>query len=662
MCGIVGKLHLTSQHCVDRAEIKRMLAPIGHRGPDSCGIFLDTTVGLGHCRLSIIDVDGGGQPMTNEDETVWIVFNGEIYNFQALRGHLISRGHVFRSQTDTEVIIHLYEEHGTDCLRFLRGMFAFAIWDKSKQCLFVARDRVGIKPLYYCQIGDNLYFASEVKSIIANPNISRDIDALMIRRFLTLKYVPGADTLFRSVHKLLPGHYLFAKKGIWSIRQYWDLQFSKDRWSKPFDTVVEELHDLIGTTVRDHMIADVPVGVLLSGGLDSSAILSFAVHGTSKRVKSFTVGFDDAHVVDERPYARIAAERFGTEHYEISISADDFWHFLPSYVWHMEETICQPPAVALHYVSKLARSHVKVLLSGEGGDEAFAGYPNYPNMLCSNRIAGLFGPFARPLGAVVGFGAGIFAMHRVQRYAEALGRPLFEHYFSRTSYPSDYFHRHAAEVFTLDFLRETGGISSNQLLAEVFPTGGDWSLLDQMLYVDTKTWLPDNLLVKADKITMANSLELRVPLLDHKVLEFAASLHPSHKVQGRNTKRVLKAAFSKELPPEILNRKKAGFPVPFTSWLKNDLADRAKEILLDNSTLRRGYFKARFLERFLTKSRLSQAWSDHVFSLLVLELWHREFVDSRLSGISQIAEVAVFEGPHDGLFLSASRSLVRNPG
>ncbi|MGH8615860.1 MAG: asparagine synthase (glutamine-hydrolyzing) [Gammaproteobacteria bacterium] len=631
MCGIAGELHLTSQRRVDCAVIEHMLAPIGHRGPDARGIFLDTSVGLGHCRLSIIDVDGGGQPMTNEDETVWIVFNGEIYNFQSLRKQLISRGHVFRSRTDTEVIIHLYEEHGTDCLRFLRGMFAFAIWDKSKQRLFVARDRVGIKPLYYCQSGDNLYFASEVKSIIANTDIPRDIDALTIRRFLTLKYVPGADTLFRSVHKLLPGHYLVAEKGILSIQQYWDLQFSKDRWSKPFDTVVEELHDLLGTTIHDHMIADVPVGVLLSGGVDSSAILSFAVHGTSTKMKSFTVGFDDARVVDERPYARIAAERFGTEHFEISISADDFWHFLPSYVWHMEEPICQPPAVALHYVSKLARSHVKVLLSGEGGDEAFAGYPNYPNMLRLKRFSCLFGPFARPLGAVMGFGAGLLAMHRVQRYAEAMGRPLSEHYFSRTSYPSVYFHRRAAEVFTPDFLRETGSISYTQFPPGVFRANRDWSLLDQMLYVDTKTWLPDDLLVKADKITMANSLELRVPLLDHKVLEFAASLHPRHKVQGRDTKRVLKAAFSKELPPEILNRKKAGFPVPFTSWLENELADRVKEILLDGSSLRRGYFKVRFLERFLMKGRLSQYWSDQVFSLLVLELWHREFVDSRLS-------------------------------
>lgn len=633
MCGIAGKLKLDTQSPVNRADIERMLAPIGHRGPDASGIFLDSSVGLGHRRLSIIDLNGGAQPMANEDESVWIVFNGEIYNFQSLREKLVSRGHVFRSRTDTEVIVHLYEEHGTDCLGFLRGMFAFAIWDQKRQRLFLARDRVGIKPLYYCRTDESLYFASEIKSIIADPEISRAIDPLMIRRFLTLRYVPGEDTLFRSVRKLPPGHYLIVEEGNLAIRQYWDLRFNQDRWSKPFDTVVEELHDLLETTVREHMIADVPVGVLLSGGVDSSAIVSFAVRGTPKRVKTFTVGFNDVRVVDERPYARMAAERFGTEHHEISISADDFWRFLPSYVWHMEETICQPPAVALYYVSKLARSHVKVLLSGEGGDEAFAGYPNYPNMLRLYRVASLFGSLARPLGAVAGFGAGLLAMQRVQRYADALGRPLSEHYFSRTAFPSAYFHCRAAEVFAPAFLLDTESRSSNPQLAEVFPMGdgGKLSLLDQMLYIDTKTWLPDNLLVKADKMTMANSLELRVPLLDHKVLEFAASLHPSHKVRGRDTKSVLKAAFAKILPMEILQRKKAGFPVPFASWLQGELAGRVKEVLLDGSTLRRGYFQKNSIERLLKNGPVSQNRSDQIFSLLVLELWHREFADSHPS-------------------------------
>ena len=435
------------------------------------------------------------------------------------------------------------------------------------------------------------------------------------------------------MRKLPPGHYLVAEKGRMAIRQYWDLRFSQDRWSTPFDTVVEELHDLLETTVREHMIADVPVGVLLSGGVDFSAIVSFAVHGTTKRVKTFTVGFNDVRVVDERPYARMAAERFGTEHYEISTSADDFWNFLPAYVWHMEETVCQPPAVALYYVSKLARSHVKVLLSGEGGDEAFAGYQNYPNMLRLYRIANLFGPLARPLGAVAGFGAELLAMQRIQRYADALGRPLSEHYFSRTAFPSAYFHRRAAEIFAPAFLLDTESRCAKRRLAEIFPIvdDGKLSLLDQMLYIDTKTWLPDNLLVKADKMTMANSLELRVPLLDHKVLEFAASLHPSHKVRGRDTKSVLKAAFAKTLPTEILQRKKAGFPVPFASWLQGELAGRVKEVLLDDSTLRRGYFQKNSIERLLRKGPLSQDRSDQVFSLLVLELWHREFADSHPS-------------------------------
>src|SRR5208282_4165131 len=373
MCGICGKLQFDPEATVKPELLDRMMAVIFHRGPDSHGTYLAGPVGLGHRRLSIIDLsDGGSQPMCNENGTVWIVFNGEIYNYLELRKQLVQRGHVFRSTTDTEVIVHLYEEHGTDCLRQLRGMFAFAIWDKDRQCLFLARDRVGIKPLYYCQTSEAIWFASELKSILVDPVVPREIYHPAIRRFLSFYYPAGEDTLFRSVKKLPPGHYLTVERGKVDITRYWDLRFTTDRWSKPFDDMVEELRQLLGQTVQDHMMADVPVGVLLSGGMDSSAVLSFAVQGTAKQVKTFTVGFDGDEVIDERPYARQAARQFGTEHHEISISAEDFWNFLPSYVWHMEEPVCEPPAVALYYISKLAREHVKVLLSGEGGDEAFA--------------------------------------------------------------------------------------------------------------------------------------------------------------------------------------------------------------------------------------------------------------------------------------------------
>jgi asparagine synthase (glutamine-hydrolysing) len=628
MCGIAGKLFFNPQDRITRAEIDMMLGPIAHRGPDSQGIFLDRNAGLGHCRLSIIDVGGGGQPMANEDETVWIVFNGEIYNFQSLREDLIARGHVFRSRTDTEVIIHLYEEFGPECLRHLQGMFAFAIWDKKCRRLFVARDRVGIKPLYYCQTARALYFASELKSIIADPAVSREVHAPALRRFFSFSYTPGEETPLKSVRKLLPGHYLLAEDGKTSIQRYWDLQFTTERAERSFEEVVEELYGLLGSTVRDHMIADVPVGVLLSGGVDSSAILSFAVQGTEKKVKTFTVGFDGEQVVDERPYARLAAQRFGTEHHDLSITAEDFWNFLPNYVWHMEEPVCEPPAVALYYVSKLARNHVKVLLSGEGGDEAFAGYPNYPNMLRAERIGHALGPLARPAGAMAALAGSLVGIERAQRYGTALGRPLAEHYFSRASFPTTYFNRMAGRFFTPEFLKATTSVSAAHSMAKLLQPAKDWKLLDQMLYVDTKTWLPDDLLVKADKITMANSLELRVPLLDHKVLEFAASLPPEYKVRGHETKRALKAAFARILPQEILTRKKVGFPVPYSDWLRGPLAARVSDVLLSDRAVSRGYCQRKQVENLLKNHARTGRYPKEIFSLLVIELWHQQFADT----------------------------------
>jgi asparagine synthase (glutamine-hydrolysing) len=627
MCGIAGKLVFDAESRVERSEIQAMLRPSAHRGPDSEGAHLDNAVGLGHCRLSIIDVEGGGQPMSNEDGTVWIVFNGEIYNFQTLRKDLLARGHDFRSRTDTEAIIHLYEEYGTDCLHHLRGMFAFAVWDAKRRRLFAARDRVGIKPLYYCQTENALWFASELKSIVADSSVPRDINLLAIRQFLSFFYVPGENTPFRSVKKLLPGHFLVVENGRVSIRQYWDLRFTKERWSQSFEETVEELQDLLASTVRDHMIADVPVGVLLSGGVDSSAVLSFAVRGTEKKIKTFTVGFDGRQVVDERPYARLAAQRFGTEHYDISISPQDFWNFLPAYVWHMEELVCEPPAVALFFVSKLARSHVKVLLSGEGGDEAFAGYPNYTNLLRLERIRAAAGPLAGPVGAGVAFVGGLIGEPRLQRYGKAFGHSLPAYYYSRTSGPASFFNQQAERFFAADFLEDTASVTPAAFVSSLAQNVQNESLLNQMLYVDTKTWLPDDLLIKADKITMANSLELRVPLLDHVVLEFAASLPPEFKVRSAEGKRILKAAFAKVLPDEIIHRKKAGFPVPYEAWLLHDFKDETKDVLLSDRTLARGYLKKHEINHLLLLNGRTGSHSKEVFSLLVLELWHRKFAD-----------------------------------
>ena len=627
MCGIAGKVLFDSEARVELAEIKAMLEPMHHRGPDGRGAHLDRNAGLGHLRLSIIDLSTGAQPMANEDETVWIVFNGEIYNFPELRGKLLAKGHVFRSKSDTEVIIHAYEEYGVECVRHLRGMFAFAIWDAKKNRLFLARDRLGIKPLYYCQTGDGLRFASELKGILADPKVRREVNPLAIRKFLAFNYAPGEDTFLQSIRRLEPGYFLVAENGRVTTQQYWDLNFTQSRWGTSFESATEELHGLLGATVKDHMIADVPVGVLLSGGVDSSAILSFAAHATSKKLKTFTVGFDGGQVVDERPFARMSAERFGAEHFEISITAEDFWNFLPTYVWHMEEPVCEPPAVALHYVSKLARQHVKVVLSGEGGDEAFAGYPNYPNMLLLDRIRAATGPLARTAGGLTGLFGKLSKNARLQRYGYALGRPLADHYFSRSSGPTSFFNRQPRQLFTADFLQRTASASAAGFMAGLIKPVANEPLLNQMLYLDTKTWLPDDLLIKADKITMANSIELRVPLLDHVVLEFAASLPPNFKVNDRETKRILKAAFAKTLPQEVLTRKKAGFPVPYQAWLRGELRTRVEDILLSERATARGYFRKDAVTRLLRANAQHGKYAVEVFCLLVTELWHRTFVD-----------------------------------
>jgi asparagine synthase (glutamine-hydrolysing) len=628
MCGIAGKFSLDGERPISPQLIQGMIDVISHRGPDGEGKYVSGPVGLGHRRLSIIDLSTGAQPLSNEDRSVWITFNGEIYNYRELRTRLLAQGHVFRTQSDTETIVHLWEQHGVDCVQHLRGMFAFAIWDANRRALFIARDRVGIKPLYYCQTATALLFASEIKALLVDPEVSRDVSPEAIDRFLTYLYLPGPGTLFKNVNKLEPGHYLLATSDGVTQRQYWDLKFEPDpRW-RSLDKASEALGALLGETVRDHMISDVPVGFLASGGVDSTALLSYAVEQTDKPIQTFTVGFSGSHVVDERPYARLASERFRTQHHEITISAEDFRAFLPQYVWHMEEPVCEPPAVALYYVSKLAREHVTVLLSGEGGDEAFGGYPEYRNYPAFERLKKYAGPFRGAVGSALAMAGRMGGNGRLAKYAAIAGRSLPDYYYSRVTTPHDYFNQHKRSLYSDVFAQTMSGSRATDATRTLFARADGTELLNQMLYVDTKTWLPDDLLVKADKITMANSLELRVPFLDHKVLELAATLPPAFKVYGRQTKRVLKRAFTGRVPDQILKRRKAGFPVPYEQWLMRDLRDFVQDTVLSSTALARGYFSKRQLERVLRSDWGNGASSRDVFALLVLELWHDQFARS----------------------------------
>ena len=627
MCGICGKL--SGNYCKppDYSLIRAMMSAMDHRGPDDDGIYLSRNVGLGHKRLSIIDLSTGKQPISNEDGKIWVVFNGEIYNYQELRRHLINKGHVFATATDTEVLVHLYEEFGEDFISKLRGMFAFALYDERAEKLMLARDRVGIKPLYYCMNGGGLVFASELKALLADPSVNREINPDAIDRLLTFYYIPGELTLLKGILKLSPGHYLVHEKGKHRIKQYWDLEFDSQPSSHSLTESVDQLTELIKESVRLHMISDVPVGFLLSGGVDSTALLSFAVNETVRDISTFTIGFEGERFADERPYARLASKKFGTKHYEMTISAKDFQNFLPKYVWHMEEPVCEPPAVALYYVSRMASEHVKVLLSGEGGDEAFAGYPNYRSMVWLERMKLASKPFNGSASYLFKAFSKLTPLKGMEKYQPLWSMPLERYYYSRTSSPYNYFNRYRQSLYTGEFAGQVGKESLN-FTSGCFANAEGRDDLSRMLYIDTKTWLPDDLLVKADKMTMANSMELRVPFLDHKVMEFAWSLPSHYKLNGFTTKYILKKAFADKVPSEILNRKKTGFPVPYDRWLTADLKGFVEDTLLCSMAASRGYFQKKAIKRLLDANGRGLSYSKEIFLLVALELWHRCFIDN----------------------------------
>jgi asparagine synthase (glutamine-hydrolysing) len=628
MCGICGTLIFDRAATVAPSLLKQMGDTISHRGPDDEGYYVSGQVGLGFRRLSVIDLNTGHQPLSNEDGTVWIVFNGEIYNYRELRALLLRKGHVFKTRTDTEVIIHLYEELGPACLEKLRGMFGFAIWDLNAKTLLLARDRVGIKPLYYHLTDTSLVFASEVKAILADPSVERQIAPELIDRFLTFLYMPGEETLLKGIRKLPPGHYLSVKNGKAVIRQYWDLQFTAPLQEKTSEQTGAELRSLLSETVDLHMISDVPIGVLLSGGVDSTGVLSLAVQQTNQKVSTFTVGFSGRDIADERPYARLAAEKFNTQHHEMTITARDFASFLPRYVWHMEEPVCEPPAIALYYISQLARKHVTVLLSGEGGDEAFAGYENYRNLVWLERLKRGGSVLNNALAGGMSLVNSLFAHSQFAKYGPLMNDRFPDYYYSRTSNPYRTTGNGLATLYSAEFVKAFDRERSLEpvRILQAHVRGQD--VLNSMLYIDTKTWLPDDLLIKADKMTMANSIELRVPLLDHRVLEFAASLPSRRKLRGCKTKVILKEALSKTIPNEISNRKKVGFPVPYASWIRNDLKDVVLDVLTDSKTISRGYFRKDAVENLIQANANGADYSKEIFSLLSLELWHRVFLEN----------------------------------
>lgn len=640
MCGICGKFNFDPEKKVSPDLVKSMADTIEHRGPDDEGFFVSGPIGLGFRRLSIIDLQTGHQPLSNEDGSVWIVFNGEIYNYQELRTFLKGKGHVFRTQTDTEVIVHLYEEMGEKCVEQLRGMFAFAIWDSRNKTLFIARDRVGIKPLYYWLSDRSLIFASEIKALLADPEVKPELAPKMIDRFLTFYYVPGEETLLRNIFKLAPGSYLIARNGKTEIKQYWDLAFSpKERSVADAEA---ELLSLLDECVRMHMISDVPVGFLLSGGVDSTAMLGMAVGKTDHHLSSFTLGFSEPGLADERPYARLAAKTYGSEHHEMTITSQQFADFVPQFAWYMEEPCCEPQAIALYYVTRLAKDYVKVLISGEGGDEAFAGYPIYRNLVWLERIKKVLGPLNSGVSSMLSALNRLAHSRKIAKYQPLLELQFPYYFYSRTSGPRAFFNRQKEELYSTSFGQQVDQRFSTAAIQR-YMDGNSKGMVNTMLYADTKTSLPDDLLLKADKMTMANSIELRVPFLDHKFLEFAASLPEDFKVRNFTTKYIAKTALKERVPHEILHRKKVGFPVPYERWMRTELKDWVRDILLGSTALSRGYFKKSCIEQLLEEDLRQHNHPKEILSLVSLELWHRAFLQtaSRSADVPSMSPVLV---------------------
>lgn len=622
MCGIWGICNAQTREPVEPEVIERMTTIIAHRGPDDRGVYLNGGIALGFARLSIIDLDGGRQPMSNETGDIWIVFNGEIWNYKALRAELLAKGHIFRTNSDTESIIHAYEEYGTGCVARLHGMFGFAIWDERRQRLLLARDRAGKKPLYYTQTADGLAFASEIKALLACPGVRREADPQAIADFLSVRYVPGPSTLFAGIRKVLPGHWLLYENGTVHDECYWDFSF-RETERRPDREYIAGIQQHVHRAVEERMMADVPVGAMLSGGVDSSVVTGVMSQLTQHRVNTFAVGFDVAGY-SELPYARLVADHFGTEHHELTVRGDDLPRYWPLLTWHRDEPVSEPSDLGVYLVSRLARQHVKVVLSGEGGDELFAGYPkylvdwmaNYYRLLPDSTRDGLIQPLLNHLP---------YSMRKVKMAARTLSLPAPERWMAWFGW----FNGGLKDELLSPDLKSRIDVDGSRAFKSLIQRNPQRDDLSAMLYLDTKLWLPDNLLMKGDKMTMAASLEGRLPLLDHRLIEYAASIPSAAKIRPFRPKYLFKRAFADLLPEPILTRKKMGFNVPISSWFRDGQRGLIPGLLLSERARARGYFNYDCIERLLNDHIEGKTdYGVQLFLLASLELWFRVFIDS----------------------------------
>jgi asparagine synthase (glutamine-hydrolysing) len=615
--------------------VRRLCEVLAHRGPDDEGYYVNGAVALGQRRLAIQDLVGGRQPMGNEDRTVWITFNGEIYNFQELRERLEGLGHRFATRSDTEAIVHAYEQYGAECVKELRGMFAFALWDHPKQTLLLARDRVGKKPLFYAEVDGQWVFASELQALLRHPGLAREVDWGALDDYLTYGYVPAPKTVFRGVHKLPPASYLTLKLRPAGggpeihIERYWRLAYEpKVRLGE--EDAAEGLLEVLKEAVRLRMVADVPLGALLSGGVDSSIVVALMSQLSDRPVKTFSIGFDEQEF-NELPHARRVAERCGTEHHELIVRPNAL-EVLPTLVRHYGEPYADSSAIPSYYVAKLTREHVKVALNGDGGDECFAGYERYAGGLAADRYARIPAVVRRlviePLGRFIPTSAPRRSrLRQASRFLEVAGKPASQRYLRWVSYVST---TEKATLYSPDFQEQLAGHRGESWLLDMWEqlTAAGLGRLDRMLALDVESYLPYDLLVKMDIATMANSLEARSPFLDHKVMEFCAALPSRYKLRGLTLKYLLRKAGAGLLPPETLGRRKMGFGVPVGNWMRGELRGWTEDLLLSPRALKRGYFQPEAL-RQLVNAHLEgrEDRSFELWALLWLELWHQEFMD-----------------------------------
>lgn len=630
MCGINGiAFSSRSGRVVSREVLEAMRDVITHRGPDDEGIFIDRNVGLGHRRLSIVDVASGHQPMTNEDSSLHITYNGEIYNHADYRESLEANGHVYATHCDTETILHLYEEHGSSCVDYLRGMFAFAIWDQRKRELFIARDRLGVKPLYYVHTDDgSLYFGSEIKTLLEARAVKPEINYAVLSDYLANHAPSGEETLFRGVKRLLPGHVMTWRDGELAIRRYWDVDFTKEE-ARDDQTYIKQWSELFRESVRLRLMADVPLGMFLSGGIDSSAIAAVMSGMVSEPIKTFSVAFAEREA-NELEYARLIAAAYKTNHHEIVVSPEQFFTALPRLVWHEDEPLAHPSSVALYFVSHLASQHVKVVLTGEGSDEMLAGYGRYRRTIWNLALGQRYKKFTPSVARdtirkqIERMMPGGRMRQKLMRTFLVLSPELESIYFDNFAVFPAPMQQH---MFTRETMDRIHSIDPYVELRRLLERTKDLSLLDGLLYADIKTYLHE-LLMKQDQMSMATSLESRVPFLDHKLVEFTARMPETMKLRGGTTKYVLRESMKGVLPEKILSRSKMGFPVPIGSWFRGPFKSVIDEYVLSERALSRGIFAPDFVRKIVALHQAGEDHAERLWSLLNFEMWLRRFFDT----------------------------------